>query len=53
MLSFDNIAKALLKEKGYEVFECNSDEEAVIYARELKKELGRSYDVPKYIKVEV
>ncbi len=37
MLSFDNIAKALLKEKGYEVFECNSDEEAVIYARELKK----------------
>lgn len=44
MMSFDNIAKALLKEKGYEVLECNSDEEAVIYAQKLKRG-NRKYPV--------
>ena len=29
MMTFDKIAEALLHEHGYEVFECDSDEEAI------------------------
>lgn len=36
MMTFDEIAKALLKENGYDVLECASDEEAVNRASELR-----------------
>ena len=44
MMSFDAIATALLKEYGYEVLECSSDEEAIEKAEELKKG-GKKYPV--------
>ncbi|RGF13503.1 nucleoside-diphosphate sugar epimerase [Blautia sp. AM16-16B] len=37
MMTFDKIASAFLREHGYEVLECNTDEEAIIKAVELKK----------------
>ncbi len=37
MMTFDGIARALLKEYGYEVLECASDAEAIDRAEELKK----------------
>lgn len=37
MMTFDKIAISLLKEHGYEVLECSSDEEAIDKAEELKK----------------
>ena len=37
MMTFDKIATAFLKEHGYEVLECDSDEEAIEKAAELKK----------------
>lgn len=37
MMTFDKIASAFLREHGYEVLECNTDEEAIIKAAELKK----------------
>lgn len=37
MMTFDRIATALLHEYGYEVLECESDEEAIDRADELKK----------------
>lgn len=37
MMTFDGIARALLKEYGYEVLECSSDIEAINKAEELKK----------------
>ena len=37
MMTFDSIGTALLKEYGYEVLECGSDEEAIEKAEELKK----------------
>lgn len=37
MMTFDKIATALLKENGYEVMECSSDEEAIEKAENLKK----------------
>ena len=36
MMTFDAIAWELLKENGYEVLECNSDEEAINKAEDLK-----------------
>ena len=36
MMTFDGIARSLLKEYGYEVLECNSDAEAIDKAEELK-----------------
>lgn len=36
MMTFDSIGTALLKEYGYEVLECGSDEEAIEKAEELK-----------------
>ena len=36
MMTFDKIATALLQEHGYEVLECESDEEAIDKAIELK-----------------
>lgn len=36
MMTFDGIARSLLKENGYEVLECNSDAEAIDKAEELK-----------------
>lgn len=44
MMTFDKIATALLKEYGYEVLLCGSDEEAIDRAEELKKG-GRLYPV--------
>ena len=37
MMTFDKIATALLKENGYEILECASDEEAIEKAVELQK----------------
>lgn len=37
MMTFDKIATAFLEENGFEVLECNSDEEAIDMAEELKK----------------
>lgn len=37
MITFDKIATALLKEHGYEVLECDSDEEAIDKAEDLKQ----------------
>lgn len=37
MMTFDAIGTALLREHGYEVLECSSDEEAIDKAEELKK----------------
>lgn len=37
MMTFDTIATALLKEYGYDIIECDSDEEAIEKAVELKK----------------
>ena len=37
MMTFDSIARNLLGEYGYEVLECNSDEEAINKAEDLKK----------------
>lgn len=37
MMTFDKIATAFLKEHGYEVLECDSDEEAIKKAAELRK----------------
>ena len=37
MLTFDTIARELLKENGYEVLECNSDEEAIKKTKYLKQ----------------
>lgn len=37
MMTFDAIGTALLKEQGYEVLECSSDEEAIDKAEDLKK----------------
>lgn len=37
MMTFDGIARSLLKEYGYEVLECSSDEEAIEKADDLKK----------------
>ena len=36
MMTFDGIAKSLLKEHGYDVLECSSDEEAIDKAEDLK-----------------
>ena len=36
MMSFDKIAESLLKENGYDVLKCASDEEAIIKAKALK-----------------
>ncbi|MDO4187958.1 MAG: polysaccharide biosynthesis protein [Lachnospiraceae bacterium] len=36
MMTFDNIARNLLLEQGYEVLECSSDEEAIDKSEELK-----------------
>ena len=36
MMEFDKIATALLKEQGYEVLECESDQEAINKAEALK-----------------
>ena len=36
MMSFDEIAVKLLESQGYEVAYCNSDEEAILKAEELK-----------------
>ncbi len=36
MMTFDGIARSLLKEHGYEALECNSDEEAIDKAEDLK-----------------
>ncbi len=36
MMTFDGIARSLLKEHGYEVLECSSDEEAIDKAEDLK-----------------
>lgn len=36
MMTFDGIAKSLLKEYGYEILECSSDEEAIDKAENLK-----------------
>ena len=41
MITFKAIAKALLKEYGYELLECASDEEAIDKAEELKRGSGR------------
>jgi FlaA1/EpsC-like NDP-sugar epimerase len=46
MMTFDKIAEELLKEHGYEVLKCGSDEEAIDAAMELKKDPGcRKYPV--------
>lgn len=37
MMSFDEVATKLLETQGYEVLRCNSDEEAIDKAEELKK----------------
>lgn len=37
MMTFDKIATAFLKENGFEVLECDSDEEAIEKAEDLKK----------------
>ena len=37
MMTFDVIARELLKENGFKVLECNSDEDAIEKAEELKK----------------
>ncbi|NBH71991.1 nucleoside-diphosphate sugar epimerase [Clostridiaceae bacterium] len=37
MMTFDEIARALLRVQGYEIFECASDVEAINKAEELKK----------------
>ena len=37
MMTFDSIAVNLLKEHGYEILQCKSDEEAIDRAEELKK----------------
>ena len=37
MMTFDTLATALLKEYGYDILECDSDEEAIEKAVELKK----------------
>ena len=37
MMSFDIIAKELLKENGYRILECSSDQEAIDYSINLKK----------------
>ncbi|XME02209.1 polysaccharide biosynthesis protein [Lachnospiraceae bacterium C1.1] len=37
MMTFDKIATAFLEENGFEVIECDSDEEAIDKAEELKK----------------
>ena len=37
MMTFDKIATAFIKENGFEVLECGSDEEAIDKAEELKK----------------
>lgn len=44
MMTFDGIARELLKEHGYEVFECESDAEAIDKAEELKNG-SRQYPV--------
>ena len=44
MMTFDGIARELLKEHGYEVFECESDAEAINKAEELKNG-SRQYPV--------
>lgn len=44
MMTFDAIARALLKENGYDVLECASDEEAVDRASELRNG-SRAYPV--------
>lgn len=44
MMTFDEIARRLLKEYGFEIKECSSDEEAIEYAVKLK-EGGRIYPV--------
>ena len=37
MMSFDEIARNLLHEYGYDILECNSDEEAIFKSESLKK----------------
>jgi len=44
MMTFDGIARELLKVQGYEVLECTSDEEAIDKAQELKNG-SRQYPV--------
>lgn len=44
MMSFDTIAEALLKENGYEIIHCNSDEDAVEKSEALKNG-SRQYPV--------
>jgi len=44
MMTFDGIARELLKEHGYDVLECNSDIEAIDKAEDLK-DGGRDYPV--------
>lgn len=44
MMTFDKIAESLLKEYGYEPFYCNSDEEAIDKADELRRILADERD---------
>ena len=44
MMTFDGIARELLKEYGYEVLECSSDAEAIDKAEDLKRG-GKKYPV--------
>jgi FlaA1/EpsC-like NDP-sugar epimerase len=44
MMTFDGIARALLQDRGYEVLECASDEEAIQRCEDLKKG-SRKYPV--------
>lgn len=44
MMTFDNIATAFLEEHGYEVLECDSDEEAIIKSQDLQNG-SRKYPV--------
>ena len=37
MMTFDNIARHLIKEQGYEVLECDSDEEAIDKSEDLRQ----------------
>ncbi len=49
MMTFDEIARRLLQEQGYQVLECASDEEAIRCAEELKQALISGEDDPSHI----
>ena len=48
MMTFDKIALSLLKEYGYEPLYCDSDEEAIERADEMRRALSSDTDTPKY-----